>query len=296
MTRLLQQLEQYTGTCLIQRTTRRFTLTPEGEMFYHRSKPLLAQADDLLDSFAPDRALSGQLRVDMPVAFATLLVIPNLADFYRTYPDIDIILESSDRRRDILQQGLHCVLRIGELEDGDYIARPLGQTKMTTCASPAYLARYGTPETPEELQHHRAVNWINSSTRRIMPWIFETPSGPKEIHLAGKLVLDNSEAYIAAGLAGLGVLQGTNIFLQPYIDSGELVEILPNYPTPTRKLSLLYPHRHLSRKVRVFTQWLEGLLQNPPAALNASATRLSDKANDVAYNATINTQYRISVN
>ncbi len=261
VTRMLQQLEKYTGTCLMQRTTRRLQLTPEGEMFYHRSKPLLAQAHDLLDSFAPDSALTGQLRIDMPVAFATLLVVPNLADFYRAYPNIEIILESSDRRRDMLLEGLHCVLRIGELEDGNYIARPLGDAKMTTCASPVYLAEYGTPKTLEDLQHHQAVNWINSSSRRIIPWIFHTPAGPQEVHLPGKLVLDNSEAYIAAGLAGLGILQGTNLFLQPYIDTGELVEILPDYPASTRKLSLLYPHRHLSRKVRVFAQWLEGILQ-----------------------------------
>lgn len=261
VTKALQQLERHTGVRLLQRTTRQISLTPEGEAFYRRSKPLLAQTDDLLGSFAPDRPLCGQLRVDMPTAFAALRVVPSLPDFYRAHPTLEIILNCSDRRRDMLRDGLDCVLRMGELEDGDYVARPMGNIKMTTCASPAYLAAHGSPKTLEALHHHQAVNWINSSSRRTMPWTFETPSGTAEIHLSGKLVLDNSEAYIAAGLAGLGLLQGMNIFLQPHLDSGRLVEVLPNYPVPPRKLSLLYPHRHLSRKVQVFAEWLETLLQ-----------------------------------
>ncbi len=260
VTKALQQLEQHSGVRLMQRTTRRINLTPDGEDFYRRSKPLLAQADELLELFAPERALHGQLRVDMPISFAVLLVVPNLPDFYREHPSIEIILSSSDRRRDMLRDGLDCVLRVGELEDGDYIARTMGHIKMTTCASPAYLAAHGRPETLEELQQHQAINWINSRQRQIMPWTFWTPSGTEEIRLSGKLVLDNSETYIAAGLAGLGLLQGLNISLQPYLDSGLLVEVLPDHRPPPRKLSLLYPHRHLSRKVRVFAEWLETLL------------------------------------
>jgi LysR family transcriptional regulator for bpeEF and oprC len=260
VTKALQQLEQHCGIRLMQRTTRRINLTPDGEEFYRRSKPLLAQTDALLESFGPDCALRGQLRVDMPIAFAVSLVVPNLPGFYREHPDIEIILSSSDRRQDMLRDGLDCVLRMGELDDGDYIARPMGNIKLTTCASPAYLATHGTPKTLEELRQHQAVNWFNSSSRQIMPWTFETSSGAVEVNLPGKLVLDNSEAYVAAGLAGLGMLQGMNLFLQPYLESGLLVEILPDFPTPSRKLSLLYPHRHLSRKVRVFAEWLENLL------------------------------------
>lgn len=260
VTKALQLLEQHSGTRLLQRTTRRISLTPDGEAFYRRSKPLLAQADELLESFGTDRAIHGQLRVDMPVSFATLRVIPNLPDFYRQHPGIDIILSSSDRRRDMLRDGLDCVLRVGELEDGDYIARKIGNIKITTCASPAWLAKHGVPETPDDLRKHQAINWINNRSRHIHPWTFTTPEGVAEITLAGKLVVDNSEAYIAAGLAGLGLMQGMNLFLQPYIDRGLLVEVLPGYRSPDRKLSLLYPHRHLSRKVRVFTEWLESLV------------------------------------
>jgi DNA-binding transcriptional LysR family regulator len=198
--------------------------------------------------------------VDMPISFAALRVIPNLPDFYRQHPDIDIILSSSDRRRDMLRDGLDCVLRVGELDDGDYIARKIGNIKITTCASPAWLAEHGTPETLEDLRKHQAINWINNSSRHVQPWTFTTPEGVAEIALPGKLVVDNSEAYIAAGLAGLGIMQGMNLFLQPYIDRGLLVEVLPEYRSPDRKLSLLYPHRHLSRKVRVFTEWLESLV------------------------------------
>ena len=260
VTKALQQLERESGVRLLQRTTRRLYLTPEGEEFYRRSKPLLSQADDLLESFAPDRPIRGQLRVDMPIAFARLLVIPHLADFYQAHPEVEIVLSSSDVRRDMLRDGLDCLLRVGDLEDGDYVARSLGEVALTTCASPAYLARYGAPATLEELQSHLAVNWVNSSSRQIMPWRFQTPEGIRQIAIPGKLVLDNSEVFTAAGLAGLGMLQGMRFFLQPYIDSGELVEILPDFPAPRRPLSLLYPHRHLSHKVRVFAEWLQRLV------------------------------------
>ena len=147
VTKALQLLEQHCGTRLMQRTTRRINLTPDGEAFYRQSKPLLAQADALLESFGSDSVLRGQLHVDMPVAFATLLVVPHLPDFYRQHPGVEIILSSSDLRRDMLRNGLDCLLRVGELDDGDYIARKLGNIKMTTCASPSYIASHGVPQT-----------------------------------------------------------------------------------------------------------------------------------------------------
>ncbi|MDR6315707.1 DNA-binding transcriptional LysR family regulator [Klebsiella variicola] len=110
---------------------------------------------------------------------------------------------------------------------------------------------------------------MNSSSRQIMPWRFQTPEGIRQIAIPGKLVLDNSEVFTAAGLAGLGMLQGMRFFLQPYIDSGQLVEILPDFPAPRRPLSLLYPHRHLSHKVRVFADWLQGLVATLDRSVSA---------------------------
>ncbi|HCM7679214.1 TPA: LysR family transcriptional regulator [Klebsiella aerogenes] len=260
VTKALQQLEQHCGVRLLQRTTRQIHLTPDGEAFYRRSKPLLAQADDLMESFAPQRPLRGQLRIDMPISLAKLVVVPNLPAFYQQHPEIEIVLSSSDRQRDMLREGLDCVLRIGELEDGDYIARHLGTVGMKTCASPAYLAKYGVPATLDDLRHHQAINWLNNSNHQTMRWVFQTDAGQQNISLAGKLVVDNSETYIAAGLAGLGIMQGLDLFLHPWLKSGELVEVLPNNPVPSRKLSLIYPHRHVSRKVRVFAEWLATML------------------------------------
>ena len=260
VTKALQQLEQHCGVRLLQRTTRQIHLTPDGEAFYRRSKPLLAQADDLMESFAPQRPLRGQLRIDMPISLAKLVVVPNLPAFYQQHPEIEIVLSSSDRRRDMLREGLDCVLRIGELEDGDYIARHLGTVGMKTCASPVYLAKYGVPATLDDLRHHQAINWLNNSNHQTMRWVFQTDAGQQDISLAGKLVVDNSETYIAAGLAGLGIMQGLDLFLHPWFKSGELVEVLPNNPVPSRKLSLIYPHRHVSRKVRVFAEWLATML------------------------------------
>ncbi|QNT78633.1 LysR substrate-binding domain-containing protein [Entomobacter blattae] len=201
--------------------------------------------------FTEEGSLSGQLRVDMPTALATLLVVPHLPSFYTAHPNIEIELSGSDRRRNLLRDGLDCVLRVGALEDSDYIVRNMGNIAMTTCASPEYLARYGMPETLEDLHRHKAVNWINRAKRQVVPWMFQTEERVVELYLKSQLVLDNSEVYVAAGLAGIGILQGLNIFLQPHLESGALVEVLPHNPVPPRQLSLLYPHRNLSQKVRI---------------------------------------------
>ena len=148
-----------------------------------------------------------------------------------------------------MMAGLHTEGR--ELDDGDYIAKKVGTVKMTTCASPAYLDQHGTPETMDELQQHQAVNWINSSNRQVMPRTFRTSEGSTEIELPGRLVVDNSEAYIAAG-GGAGNTTGHEYFLQPYLERGLLVEVLPDNPSPNRKLSLLYPHRHLPKSTGVY--------------------------------------------
>ncbi|MCS5873512.1 LysR substrate-binding domain-containing protein [Klebsiella pneumoniae subsp. pneumoniae] len=131
---------------------------------------------------------------------------------------------------------------------------------LTTCASPGYLARYEAPATLEDLQSHLAVNWVNSSSRQIMPWRFQTPEGIRQIAIPGKLVLDNSEVFYCCRAGGAGDAAGDAFLLQPYIDSGQLVEVLPDFPAPRRPLSLLYPHRHLSHKVRVLADWLQGLV------------------------------------
>lgn len=112
VTRAIKQLEQHTGVRLLHRTTRRITLTPEGEEFYRSSKPLLEQTDALLGSFVAGRSLCGQLRVDMPVSIAAMLVVPGLPDFYRHYPGIEVVLSSSDRRKDMLRDGLDCIVRV----------------------------------------------------------------------------------------------------------------------------------------------------------------------------------------
>ncbi|STT72951.1 LysR family transcriptional regulator [Klebsiella pneumoniae] len=145
VTKALQQLEQESGVRLLQRTTRRLYLTPEGKSFIVAGKPLLSQADDLLESFAPDRPIRGQLRVDMPIAFARLLVIPHLPDFYQAHPRWRLSSAAPTYAGICLRDGLDCLLRVGDLEDGDYVARSLGEVALTTCASPGYLARYGAP-------------------------------------------------------------------------------------------------------------------------------------------------------
>lgn len=196
----------------------------------------------------------------MPIAFARLLVIPHLSDFYQAHPEVEIVLSSSDVRRDMLRDGLDCLLRVGDLEDGDYVARSLGEVALTTCASPGYLARYGAPATLEDLQSHLAVNWVNSSSRQIMPGDSRPRRASGRSPFPVNWCWTTLKSLLLPGWRGWGCCKGMRFFLQPYIDSGQLVEVLPDFPAPRRPLSLLYPHRHLSHKVRVFADWLQGLV------------------------------------
>ncbi|MBN6334230.1 LysR family transcriptional regulator, partial [Escherichia coli] len=141
VSRQIQALESHLGVRLLHRTTRRVQLTQDGMVYYERAKDLLSNLDELDGMFQHDPAsISGRLRVDMPVGFAKKMVIPHLPDFYQAHPEVEIVLSSSDVRRDMLRDGLDCLLRVGDLEDGDYVARSLGEVALTTCASPGYLA------------------------------------------------------------------------------------------------------------------------------------------------------------
>ena len=166
MTKALQQLEQESGVRL-QRTTRRLYLTPEGKSFIvaaNRCSPGRRSAGVV----RADRPIRGQLRVDMPIAFARLLVIPHLSDFYQAHPEVEIVLSSSDVRRDMLRDGLDCLLRVGILRMAT-MWRVRWGGGVNHLRQSGYLARYGAPATLEDLQSHLAVNWVNSSSRQIMP-------------------------------------------------------------------------------------------------------------------------------
>lgn len=260
VSKTIQQLEDELGVKLLHRTTRKLSLTAEGEEFYQRAKVLLTEMSDVIASFSPTLPPKGKLRLDAPLSLAHTILIPHLTDFQARYPDIEIVLTSSDRKTDLIAEGVDCVIRLGELADSSFIAKRLGHARMVTCASPDYISRQGMPRTPEELAGHKAVNFFSEHSREVMEWRFNYHGEIFSQKMRGGMVVDNSDILLSAGLSGLGIIQALHIALKPYIQSGQLIEVLPEYVPVPKPISVLYPdRRYLSPKVRVFIDWVSQL-------------------------------------
>ncbi|MDV5354713.1 LysR family transcriptional regulator [Enterobacter asburiae] len=264
VSRQIQALETALGTQLLHRTTRRVQLTQDGMVYYERAKDLLANMEELDGMFLHDPStISGRLRVDMPVTVAKNLVIPRLPDFLQHYPGIELELSSSDRLVDVIREGFDCVVRVGTLKDSGLIARPLGKLSMINCASPDYLARFGYPESLEDLASHALVHYtVNLGAR---PQGFEVwlDKQTRWVKTGGILTVNSTETYHAACVAGLGIIQVPRVGVREALRSGKLVEILPQYRAEPMPVSLIYPHRrNLSRRVHLFMEWLSTVLKD----------------------------------
>jgi DNA-binding transcriptional LysR family regulator len=264
VTNAVQAIEQHLGVRLLQRTTRKVSLTVEGMLYLERCRALLNDLEDINALFlATGRKPSGTIRVELPERIAHLTVIPALPEFCRQYPDIDVRLGSNDRIADIVGEGIHCAVRGGTLRDSTLIARPLGAMEQINVAAPSYLAQRGRPLSLEDLREHHAVNFFSSSTGRDLPWEYVDDHGQVQtITMPSRVSVGSSEAYIAAARAGLGLVQMPRMGVEPYLASGELEEVLPAHRPPPLPISIVYSHnRHLSPRVRVFVDWLTATLK-----------------------------------
>lgn len=263
---IVSALETELGARLLHRTTRRVELTEDGRVFYDRCKDLLADVDELHSLFEQTpAALSGRLRVDMPASMARDYIVPALPDFLRGHPKLTIELSSTDRLVDLVREGFDCVLRVGNLSDSALIARNLGSYVIASCASPAYLRRVGKPKRIEDLQAqgHQLIHYTNNFGSK--PFGYEYWDGERyqTIQLDGALTVNSAEAYEAACLAGLGIIQSplSGRMLQ-HMEEGRLVEILPKQRAEPMPVNLLYVHRrHLPKRVQVFMSWIAQVLQ-----------------------------------
>jgi DNA-binding transcriptional LysR family regulator len=260
----VQQLENHLGARLLHRTTRRVQLTQDGQAFYERALDLLADVDELQSMFQlGGAAYAGRLRVDMSIGLARHIVVPRLPEFLAAHPGLQLELGSTDRRVDLVREGFDCVVRTGTLGDSSLVARPLGRYRVITVASPAYLAKHGMPQSPHDLDTHRLVGYAPVLGTRPESFEYVDKEGnvqQREMPLA--LVVNNSEAYQAACLAGLGLIQAPDAGLREPLRRGELVEVLPDWRAEPMPVSLLYAHRrHLPRRVQAFMLWLAELLR-----------------------------------
>lgn len=262
-TRAIQSLEQELGVRLLNRTTRKLSVTDEGEDFYQRTVQLLSGIEDTFASYSGAKHnAKGRLKVSLAATLAKSIVIPALPEFQKSYPQIEIYLGVTDQPVDIVDEGIDCVVRLGELQDSSAIGKRVGQVYMATCASRGYIEEHGMPATLDELRTHKAINFASGRSRRLVDWTFNEQSGEIRLKLPSTLVTDNSDSLLTCALSGLGVIQGVRPALQPYLDSGRLIEVLPHLPASPKPISILYPHRaHLPNKTIVFVEWLTDLAQ-----------------------------------
>jgi DNA-binding transcriptional LysR family regulator len=258
----VSKLETLLGTQLLHRTTRRVHLTADGQAFYERCKDLLDDVEELQSMFQRGpQMLRGRLRVDMSSGLARHLVLPGLPGFLEHHPQLEIELGSTDRRVDVVREGFDCVLRVGAVEDSTLVARRLGTLPVVNCASPAYLARHGTPRTVDDLDAHRLVHYV--STLGTRPPGFEYPDGDdyRTRPMRGAVTVNSADAYVVACLAGLGLIQAPRTGVAHLLDDGSLVEVLPQLASEPMPVTLLYPQRrNLPRRVRAFMDWVAELL------------------------------------
>ncbi|MBC3361624.1 LysR family transcriptional regulator [Pseudomonas sp. SWRI154] len=264
VTQLVQQLEARLRVKLLNRTTRKVNVTADGAVFYERAIRLLADMDDAETSLSGAQALPrGRLRVDVPSPLAAMILVPALPAFHARYPDIQIDMGVSDRIVDIIDENVDCVVRGGELKDQSLIGRRVGDLALGVFAAPSYLARVGTPVHPRELEEseHRIVGFLWARTGKALPYAMHNHD--ERLHIKGRYVVavDDGNAYLAAGLAGLGILWLPSYMSRLHEAQGTLVPLFTGWRLDPMPLYVAYPpNRHISAKLRVFIDWVVELM------------------------------------
>jgi len=267
VTRVIQELEAFLRVRLLNRTTRSLSVTSEGAAYYEKCVRILGEVDAAEAEFAAiTRAPRGKLRVDMSGTLGKLIVVPALNEFHTRYPDIDLTLGFGDRLVDLIQEGIDCVIRIGELNDSTMIARRLGVFQLVTAASPVYLEQYGKPADLDALQDHLAVNYFSTRTGRMVNLNFQVEGKAVNVRTRSRLSANDGDAHLQCGVMGLGLIQVPRVIAQPFLDSGALVEVLPGFRPAPLPISAVYPqNKHLSPQVRAFVDWTAELFARCPA-------------------------------
>lgn len=257
---VLQALENRLGAQLLHRTTRRLRPTNDGLRFLATARALIEAMDEAETLFADTPAeVTGHLRIDMPSRLARTTVIPALPAFLSRHPGLSLDLSATDRRVDLLSEGVDGVVRMAVLEDSELICRVLGLVPQVTVASAEYVARHGLPRGPDDLGGHVLVNFAQQMPARSAELDLK---GGATITLPSRFCVDNAESYAAAALAGLGIIQAPRHSLQADIDAGRLIELLPDHEPEPVPVSFLYPsRRNLAPRVRAFADWLEQVLR-----------------------------------
>lgn len=266
VTTVIQNLEALLQVRLLNRTTRRISLTPDGSAYYAHCARILADIEETDSSFRDvGRGPKGRLRIDVPSPIGRLILIPRLCEFHARYPEVELVIGMGDRPVDLVREAVDCVIRIGELQDSTLVARRIGTLRMVTCATPAYLERYGVPTSIEDLQQHLAVHYFSSRSGRSLDWDFIVDGQSRPLKMHGRVAVNDAEAYVGCALQGLGLIQAARFMVLPHFESGALIEVLPQFSPSPMPISVAYmQNRHLSPKVRAFADWVAELFAACP--------------------------------
>jgi LysR family transcriptional regulator for bpeEF and oprC len=261
-TTLIQKLEATLGVRLLNRTTRRISVTPDGAAYYDRCVAILSLVRETEESLGKQHATPrGRLRVDVPTLMATSVFVPALPRFFARYPDIELALASSERRADLIEEGIDCAVWSGEIEETNYVARRVGFLYFATCAAPAYLRKYGTPQHPNDLVNHKCINHFSPRTGKVADWVFSKAAVRVQTSLRGYVALEDENSYVAAAESGLGIAQIPAFVLKESMERGTLDLVLGDWFPEPSPLYVVYPqHRHLSGRIRVFVDWVAEML------------------------------------
>lgn len=262
LTKSVQSLEAHLRVKLLLRTTRRVSVTPEGAQYYEKTQRLLKELDDVDASFSAEQTRPrGHLRVDMGSSIANMVLVPALPAFLARFPEIRIDMGVSDKHVNLIGDNVDCVIRGGELTDLALVGRKIGSASWVTCATPAYLRDHGTPKHPKELEEgHTIVQYLSTRTSRGIALNFEKNGEKIELSGGSSVGINESNAHIAAGVAGLGVIQAFRYAAAPFLESGALVPILEKWQPARYPFYIVYPsNRYVSNRLRVFIDWTADL-------------------------------------
>ena len=271
----VQQLENLLGARLLHRTTRRVLLTQDGQAFYERCTDALSDMDELQTMFQQKNAhaLTGRVRIDMSTIMARNAVLPRLPELLQEHPLLEVEVSSTERRVDLIREGFDCVLRAGKLAEPGLHARPLCALRMVNAASPGYAARWGVPQTLADLPAHRLVHYVAVLGARSGGFDYVQGGVDQALAMVGQVSVNNAEAYQAACVAGLGIIQAPYVGLRDLLASGQLLTVLPEFEARPMPLSLVYAsRRNQSTRVRVVMDWLARVVTEY-CALDAGCVR-----------------------
>lgn len=259
----IQQLEERLGVRLLHRTTRSVSLTSDGQLYHERAREVLMKlevAEQLFRSAQP--RVSGRLSIDVPTRIARRVIIPALPDFLAQHPGLVVHLGASDRTVNLIEKGVDAVVRVGSLQDSSHMVRSLGLLVQVNCASPRYLSLHGQPASLEDLDRHVVVTYAPRLARS-GSWDYVVHGEERSRPMQSVLVVDNAETYIAACLAGLGLIQVPIYDVRHHLESGALVAVMPRYPAASLPISLVYPSRQqIPPRLSTFAAWVTALFEH----------------------------------